>query len=865
VSNEIYHNNLAVLKDRFPQVHSQLLNGSNSFPFLVEPFTTECGQANALVTLADGRRIAFYEDQDIISSTEALMAAWQLDAQDILFCMGMGLGYYPLVAVRKFPDQFSVVIIEPHPAIFDLALKSVDLRPLLNYQNLAIFVGHRIKTADIINKLQFSIFLGKQRVVTHVASRVIFGGNFLSLERELKESISLTKDLWQTDKELGREMLSNIMANLPSLFDGAPIGKLKGALSGVPAVCVAAGPSLDEALPVLKAIQNNALIVALDSAVASLIQAGIQPHMVVTCDTREINFEKMRPFLDRLRHSILVFALEANPDNVRAFLGPARIAVAGDNSILRNWLDPMFNFNCNLGAMSTVSHTAILTLIELGTDPIALVGMDMAFNLEKSHAEQAVHQYNLRSTELLEIEGTKGVPVQTYRPLIDYTRHLERIISSSPVRFVNTSLNGILIKGTAVKSLAEFAESELDDTCDINRRLASMTWQYPVDHHQILATFASMHRQIEKFQNLCSQGLQQIRRLRDQSESERPEPDRVRHKKELFDFYDQLQQKNRKLIDILFSIRLAEIRQIELQRLRLRNQSTAIKDESEILAELRIIKSELSSQLDAAAVFRAHVRKTEDFYRQLSSLSKKIESHPDDPLTYTALARHYAGAGELMHAEMFYVEALKWAPDNTQIWLELAGMYRDARLWRVAREHIRTARQNFPEDDDIAAGQAEIENKISSIMDQIKEAWVRGDTATTRRLLNEYLQFYPHDEQANFLKGMMKELAATLALDFRKFHTREMTEKHFEELLTRAVRRLESLEIEEAIGIIEGLIDMFPAKAAALREKIGDCRILQQDYKSAVWHYAQVLKLSPQVAEIQTKINNARRTIYTES
>jgi len=858
VSNEIYHSNLAVLKERFPAVYDYLQRSTETLPFRIELFSTRDGQTSALATLADGRRIALYEAENIRESAEQTMTAWQLEAQDILFFNGMGLGYYPLAAVELFDSRPSIVIIEHSATLFELALRTVDLRPLFNYPWLALFIGKHISAADIVEKYRFSIFLGRQRVVTHAAARAIFGPCFETIERDLKDSIGLAKDLWHTNQELGKEMLVNVMANLPGLFEGAPLGKMKGAFAGIPAVCVAAGPSLDAALPVLKAIQDRSLIVALDSAVSSLIPAGIRPHLVVTCDTRKSNFEKLRPFLDRLRQSILIFALESNPDNVRAFLGPRRLAVASNNSILTNWLEPLFGFNCNLAAMSTVSHTAVLTLLELGADPIALVGMDMAFNLDRSHAEQAIHHYDVCAAELIDVIGTKGTPVHTYRPLLDYTRQLERIISNSQVRFINTCLNGTPIKGALIKSLAEFVASELDKAGDVSRLLASMNWQYPVDRREIVSVMAKMRCQLEKFQDQCALGVSRIDRLCEQLHNGCPAADAVHRKKTITAFYDALQDENRMLVGILSSIRLKEIRQIEVQRMLLQRQLAEDPGSAALIEELNLIKTELSSQLDAAGFFGALVGKTEDYYKSLSRLHAKLARQPEDASTFAAIAGLHAAAGEVMRAEMYYLKALEISPDNIPVRLELARLYCDLGLWQIALEYINESGRNYSTAEEIAKMKVSIEARILSIKDQTRQAWVKGDAATTSRLLNEYLQFHPQDEQLNLLRRVIKEMQATFTLDFLKFRQKEIKEKRYEELLADAVKYLEDLQFEPAIGLIEGLIEKHPAEAAALREKIGDIRLLQQDYPSAVWNYEQVLRAAPNASEIKAKISQAR-------
>jgi hypothetical protein len=47
-------------------------------------------------------------------------------------------------------------------------------------------------------------------------------------------------------------MFTNAVSNLPSLFAGTPMKNLRDKFKGFPAVCMAAGPSLDDAIPDLK-------------------------------------------------------------------------------------------------------------------------------------------------------------------------------------------------------------------------------------------------------------------------------------------------------------------------------------------------------------------------------------------------------------------------------------------------------------------------------------------------------------------------------------------------------------------------------------------------------------------------------------
>lgn len=862
-SNEIYRNNLAILKERFPAISNLLGQKAVHSSFTLESFATKCGQVNAWAVLDDGRRVAFYEDEDIFKSTAEIMAHWQLDTQDILFCAGMGLGYCPLIAAAKFTHLPQIVVLEPQLPIFETALKSLDLRSLLNYPRLALFVGHDFRIRDIIDQYHFQIFIGKQRVATHAPSRTISGKQFIAIEKELLESIGLTKDLWKTNKELGRDMLSNLMSNLPSLFNGVPLGKMKNVMAGRPAVCVSAGPSLDKALPAIKKIQNQVLIVALDSAVSTLIPAGIQPHFVATCDTRRINFEKLRPYLEHLRKSNLIFALESNPANVRNFPGPQRLAVAGDNIFVKSWLAPALQIDCSLPPVSTVSHTAIYTMMELGADPIVIVGMDMAFPSDKSHARNSVNKYNIPVGKIIEAQGTNGLAVRTYRPMVDYTRQLESVIAKSSHRFINTSLSGLFIQGMQVKSLQEVVDTELDNTFNIDELLSSLEWKFPLNDTDIISLLASKRAEIEIFQTQCLKEIKEAERIIACLQSDGFKQDLEKQIDRLAGIFQAFQKETNNISQLLFSIRLENIREVEIRRLKLSFNLMGARANDRKIEELLIIKDDLTSQLEAAGFFCSLITKLEDYYHSHCELKKEFSIDPKNLSILLKLANLYSEAGEITLAEKAYRQALKHAPDDVLIRLELIRMLAGSELWGSALEQIRKAYWDFPDNPDVNAVKEEIDSKISGIFDRINAAWKKGDKVRSQKLLNEYLLLDPGNPEANRIENELEKHDAKIAPDLPALYEYVKTEEKFDDLLKNAADCLKNLEFEQAIGIFEGLIENFPGQEAVLREKIGDCRLLEQDYKSALWNYAQALGRTHHASGIKAKIADIRRRVDT--
>src|SRR5262245_18924083 len=83
--------------------------------------------------------------------------------------------------------------------------------------------------------------------------------------------------------------LLNTIRNLRHIVEGVDPDRLRDAFSGVPAIVVGAGPSLDQNVRDLRTCAGRALIVATDTAWRPLASAGIDPHIVVALDPSEAN------------------------------------------------------------------------------------------------------------------------------------------------------------------------------------------------------------------------------------------------------------------------------------------------------------------------------------------------------------------------------------------------------------------------------------------------------------------------------------------------------------------------------------------------------------------------------------------------
>ena len=805
-------------------------------------------------------KFLFYRDDNPKRSVEKIIDDWKFEPYDMIFFIGMGLGYLPIEAIKKDLGNPRIVIIEPSMQMFEYALHSIDLRPLLSNERVDLFVGKDINIAEIVERCEEKIPIGRNLIHIHSNYEHIFGETILAIKQELAERIRAKRDNWSTTKKFGRQMLSNAIFNSHSLFAGNALKMLRGKFKGFPAICIAAGPSLDNALDELKKMEKKALLIACDSAVNVLLKACIRPHIVVTADIFETNLEKLKPHMAQLRNTVLIFGFEANPDNVRMYLGQKRIGVSAYSKLLINWIDPKLDLQCRLPAMTSVSHLALFSALAIKADPIILVGMDLAYVQGKSHAFGSVFYHSIEKIKRVSTKGNKGFPIFTSPQFVADKLLIEKAIIQSPATIINTSLDGAYIKGAQIKSLSESCAKHMDSDVPIDDLLDDITWEPCANESCVDDILQALVGEFEKFKtensNYRSELLEQIRCLENQTKPDNSSEIRSHFGKKFLEF----QKKNHGVISLIKEVMLADFEMIFREGEILadkygRDGTTQCFDEINL-----VVKIVESYERGAGFILRL-LNQGQDYFSQLRELKKDKTGLKIEWDKHIELARWFGKNGELWQAEREYSRCFEIDPKHIGIYSELVQLYLKAELRQAASELVEKASSLFGDLPEIIRLKNEIEGAINGIMVRIKEEWTQGNANTTRKLLNEYLILCPDDPQATLLKKVIKELDKEFSSEWMSSTTRSNSRPPFEQRLNLAAECIQRLELEKGIGILEGITADFPGTNSGIREKIGDCRMMQKDYNSAVFNYGQSLRDSHRVDEIRSKINKARKIL----
>lgn len=174
----------------------------------------------------------------------------------------------------------------------------------------------------------------------------------------------------------GAAWVAQMIGNAPALAAGPTVGGLAGALAGVPAVIVSAGPSLARNIERLRGIGDKALVIAMNRTAGALDTVGVSPHFTVVGDARDLTSQLALP--DGRAHQRLVLRASCHPA-VAAMPAGRRVWYA--SSVLHEqWLMEKLGDPTVLRSWGSVAHVAFDLAVHLGCHPIILIGQDLALD-----------------------------------------------------------------------------------------------------------------------------------------------------------------------------------------------------------------------------------------------------------------------------------------------------------------------------------------------------------------------------------------------------------------------------------------------------------------------------------------------------
>lgn len=374
-SEELYRRNLAVLEERDPRFVMEILEAA-----------APSSEADVLLsrsgapTMSSGGVLLHSRFDPVREAERAADRSRLTDSEelrDATVLFGIGLGYHLEALLRE--GEETVVLVEPEVSAFLTALQFRDLTAALADRRTTLVLGKPVMTViELLNSLQLRYPVS----VSPPALRERSTGYFDDLEQALQSYRQRNEVNANTLTRFGKLWVRNLLINLPLLARSPGLKRLEGAFEGLPALLIAAGPTLDEVIGELPALRDRALLIAVDTALPLLQRHGIEPDIAVVVDPQYWNTRHLDGV--ELGEPILVAEPSTHPRAFRLLERPTFFG--GSLFPLGRYIEAQLPDRERLGAGGSVSTSAWDLARVLGAREIYTVGLDLGFPELRTHA-----------------------------------------------------------------------------------------------------------------------------------------------------------------------------------------------------------------------------------------------------------------------------------------------------------------------------------------------------------------------------------------------------------------------------------------------------------------------------------------------
>lgn len=407
-----------------------------------------------------------------------------LEANSPVFIMGLGNPVYLKELVKQTEKKITIVVYEPSLQIFLKFLESVPIQRWME-KHLIIFWVKGIKGMDDKEMSKMVGSLLTHEMIPHYRKLIVPNYDVL-FPKETLAFVKIISDVmdnqivnYLTQMRFVNVAVKNVLDNVKYLCDGYKTTQLVEVIPrDIPGIVVAAGPSLNKNIQELKGAKGKAFIIAVDTAIKPLLEAGIIPDMFALVDGgKPLNLVEK----EEAKDIPLLTAMSANSEILEYHTGMKFFYDEG-YGIAQEILNKGGGLFGGVDTGGSVATSAFSLLYKIGLTRIILVGQDLAFTGNKSHADgtfaDKMKEEDTKGFIMVEGNIEKEVPTTgALKIYLDwYDRYLKNIKENTDnFRVINATEGGAKIKHTEVMTLHEAIEKECTKEVDIQECLSRLS------------------------------------------------------------------------------------------------------------------------------------------------------------------------------------------------------------------------------------------------------------------------------------------------------------------------------------------------------------------------------------------------------
>lgn len=394
-----------------------------------------------------------------------------LDA--IFFMFGFANGYAIRALLERLPKDAAVIIYEPSIRIWEEAIENYDLTDLIKDSRLLI----------TINEINWEFFesaidqtlnwmnMNTMKVFCHPQYDKAFPEEYDKFSHKLFDGYAKVHANVNTAVKFQKVLAPNTLYSLSTMRKNNLLLDLDGKLpTDVPAIIVAAGPSLDKNIDLLHKAKGKAYIIACDKVIPQLLKRDIIPDFLITIDAKKWPAYFNNP----LCHEIPLFSLfGANRAIIKKHTG--RKIFFDSSEYPKAFFMMMQKSTTSFNSGGSVATAAFTVCAALDIKTVIMIGQDLAYGQDgKTHmgGMRSGEHDNGGEANLREVEGIDGNKVMTRADWYMYLDWFDNAIRQTPeMHVVDATEGGAKINGTEIISFQEAIDKYCTKEVDISKLL----------------------------------------------------------------------------------------------------------------------------------------------------------------------------------------------------------------------------------------------------------------------------------------------------------------------------------------------------------------------------------------------------------
>ena len=465
---DYYNKNMASIKEHMPNllkaIEDKKITSSNKLEEILSITTKD--ENKAIILKYKSKEFRLNSSYRPIEEAKRWAKAYEItNINTVINMFGLGNGVFARALIDKMDDSSYLLIYEPSYDVLDHTLRNYDITDIITNEKVIFFIeGFNDEDFRRVSNSVTSITnLNSQIQCVHPKYDEIFAESAVKFYKALKDSYTSEVINTNTIVKLGRRNIDNIFNNLTYLRENSSIIELKEIIpENIPAIIVAAGPSVEESIEELKRAKGRAVIFAVDSILNFLLDSGVEPDFVLCIDPNK----SKRHFTRETPITIpLITYFESNYDILSIHKG--KKIFCSQNKFIEELYKNAGKTNPYVQPSGSVALVAFSVCIKLGFKEIILVGQDLAYKDNQTHAGRE-NKVKFNPDRDVELEGINGELIRSRYDWNEFVKGYEDLITFySDITVIDAKQYGAKINGTKVMELGMAIDRYCNKALDI--------------------------------------------------------------------------------------------------------------------------------------------------------------------------------------------------------------------------------------------------------------------------------------------------------------------------------------------------------------------------------------------------------------